>query len=90
MRGRRCPELAEGELDAFFEEIAELELGQFVLKHTADVSEADRATLAGDFELGKQSLALQLKFADPIEDRSLWRSKLLTLSRIIAPAAQNC
>ncbi|CAK0822998.1 unnamed protein product, partial [Prorocentrum cordatum] len=61
MRGRRCPELAAGELDRFLEDTFCAEVGQFVVEHCAGLAEPDKATLLMDFESGKRRIALQLR-----------------------------
>ena len=52
----RCPGLACGALQTFFEEIADLASGDLVLRRCARVPDQDRAQLVANFELGKQVL----------------------------------
>ena len=61
MRGRRCPEIADGGLNTFFEATVEQASAEFLLLHCRRISEPQKATLALDFECGKQRLALHLR-----------------------------
>jgi hypothetical protein len=61
MRGRRCPQLASGELDQFLSSTFKLESAQFALEHCHGLSERERANVMLDMESGKQRIALQLR-----------------------------
>lgn len=61
MKGRRCAELASGDLDEFLNLMFDMEVATFLFRHCHGLTDQQKSDLMLDFEAGKQRMRVQLR-----------------------------